>query len=248
MSDKINRRSMPFMARETRGSVNPNSIWSKRARPNRTWLASITLSLLAGAASAQTPPSQMAQSNLPAVTVAAPEARRKPATPAASNTTSNRRTRSTRTARRNETPAQPKPFTETQDARTGTVGYFVNSTSVATKTNTAIVNIPQSLNVISRDLINDQNYQGLTDVTRYVPSVAVHQGEGNRDELVIRGVNSSANFFVNGFRDDVQYFRDMYNAQSIEVLKGPSAITFGRGAGGGLSESHPEGSGRRVPL
>ena len=51
---------------------------------------------------------------------------------------------------------------------------------------------------------------------------------------MIRGVDSSANFFVNGFRDDVQYFRDLYNAQSIEVLKGPSALTFGRGAGGGL--------------
>ena len=62
----------------------------------------------------------------------------------------------------------------------------------------------------------------------------MHQGEGNRDELVIRGVDSSANFFVNGFRDDVQYFRDLYNAQSIEILKGPSALTFGRGAGGGL--------------
>ncbi len=62
----------------------------------------------------------------------------------------------------------------------------------------------------------------------------MHQGEGNRDELVIRGVDSSANFFVNGFRDDVQYFRDLYNAQSVEVLKGPAALTFGRGAGGGV--------------
>ena len=47
-------------------------------------------------------------------------------------------------------------------------------------------------------------------------------------------MDSSANFFVNGFRDDVQYFRDLYNAQSVEVLKGPSAITFGRASGGGL--------------
>ena len=62
----------------------------------------------------------------------------------------------------------------------------------------------------------------------------MHQGEGNRDELIIRGVDLSANFFVNGFRDDVQYFRDLYNAQSVEILKGPSALTFGRGSGGGL--------------
>src|SRR5262249_33791555 len=128
-------------------------------------------------------------------------------------------------------PEQAPPVKEimqTQDARTGTVGYYSNSTSVATKSNTPIVNIPQSMSVITKDFIRDQSYQNLTDVTRYVPGVAVHQGEGNRDELVIRGIDSSANFYVNGFRDDVQYFRDVYNTQSIEVLKGPSAITFGR--------------------
>jgi len=81
---------------------------------------------------------------------------------------------------------------------------------------------------VTRDFIRDQGFQSLTDVTRYVPGVAIHQGEGNRDELVIRGVDSSANFFVNGFRDDVQYFRDLYNTQSLEVLKGPSALIFGR--------------------
>ena len=115
-----------------------------------------------------------------------------------------------------------------------TDGYVANSTSVATKTNTPLINIPQSISVVTKDFIKDQNFQSLTDVTRYVPGVAVHQGEGNRDELVIRGVDSSANFFVNGFRDDVQYYRDLYNVQSIEILKGPSALTFGRGAGGGI--------------
>jgi len=128
-------------------------------------------------------------------------------------------------------PAQPA---DTQETRTGAVGVYSNSTSVATKTNTALVNIPQSVDVLTKEFIKDNNFQTLTDVTRYVPGVAIHQGEGNRDELVIRGVDSSANFFVNGFRDDVQYYRDLYNTQSIEVLKGPSALIFGRGAGGGL--------------
>jgi catecholate siderophore receptor len=129
----------------------------------------------------------------------------------------------------------------------GTAGYVANSTSVATKNNTPLINIPQSINVLTKDFIKDQNFQNLTDVTRYVPGVAVHQGEGNRDELVIRGVDSSANFFVNGFRDDVQYFRDLYNAQSIEVLKGPSALTFGRGAGGGLvNRTLKEADGKRI--
>jgi catecholate siderophore receptor len=153
-----------------------------------------------------------------------------------------RRTNSTatRTPRRNtrvaqpEQPAAPAKPVDTQETRTGTVGVYSNSTSVATKTNTPLRDIPQSLNVITRAQIQDQAFQSLTDYTRYVPGVAVHQGEGNRDELVIRGVDSSANFFVNGFRDDVQYFRDLYNTQSLEILKGPSALIFGRGAGGGL--------------
>src|SRR4051812_17048610 len=135
----------------------------------------------------------------------------------------------------------------TVQGESGTSGYVANSTSVATKTNTPLINIPQSINVITKDFIKDQNFQSVTDVTRYVPGVAVHQGEGNRDELVIRGVDSSANFFVNGFRDDVQYYRDLYNTQSIEVLKGPSALTFGRGSGGGLvNRSLKEADGNRI--
>ena len=201
-------------------------------------------------------PSAQAQSaqaqsggSLPPVTVTAPDAAKRRSNPSsASRTNSSARSRRTQTARRPETvPAEPKPFAQSQDVRTGTVGYYANSTSVATKSNTPIINIPQSLTVVTKDLIRDQNYQGLTDVTRYVPGVAVHQGEGNRDELVIRGVDSSANFFVNGFRDDVQYFRDLYNAQSIEILKGPSALTFGRGSGGGLlNRTLKEADGNRV--
>jgi outer membrane receptor for monomeric catechols len=128
----------------------------------------------------------------------------------------------------------PPAAADSQDARTGTIGVYTNSTAVATKTNTPLVNIPQSVSVLTKSFIQDQSPQNLTDLTRYVPGVAIHQGEGNRDELVIRGIDSSANFFVNSFRDDVQIFRDLYNAQSVEILKGPSALTFGRGAGGGL--------------
>ena len=96
---------------------------------------------------------------------------------------------------------------------------YTNSTAVATKTNTPLVNIPQSVSVLTKSFIQDQSPQNLTDLTRYVPGVAIHQGEGNRDELVIRGVDSSANFFVNGFRDDVQIFRDPYNAQASRFSK-----------------------------
>jgi catecholate siderophore receptor len=176
-----------------------------------------------------------ADSQLPPVQITAPTQQRRAHSAAAQQVDRGGARRATQAARRQQqAPAAPKPFAVTQDARTGTVGYYANSTSVATKTNTPLIDVPQSVAVLTKDFIQDQGTHSITDLSRYVPGVAVHQGEGNRDELIIRGVDSSANFFVNGFRDDVQYYRDIYNTQSIQVLKGPSALVFGRGAGGGL--------------
>ena len=172
-------------------------------------------------------------SQLPPIQVTAPEAKRH-ANSTASRADRGGPRRAAQTARRPEQQPAAKPFAVTQDARTGTVGYYSDSTGVATKTNTPLIDVPQSVTVLTKDFISDQGTHSITDLSRYVPGVVVHQGEGNRDELIIRGVDSSANFFVNGFRDDVQYYRDIYNTQSIEVLKGPSALVFGRGAGGGV--------------
>jgi catecholate siderophore receptor len=67
-----------------------------------------------------------------------------------------------------------------------------------------------------------------------VPGVTVTGGEGNKDAIVIRGQNSTADFYRDGVRDDAEYYRDLYNIEAVEVLKGPSALTFGRGGGGGI--------------
>lgn len=121
-----------------------------------------------------------------------------------------------------------------QDERTGQTGYITKSTSTATKTNTPLLDIPQSISIITKDFIRDQNFTSIEDAMRYVPGVIPHQGESHRDDLVIRGQRSNADFFLNGIRDDVQYFRDLYNIQRLEVLKGPNAMIFGRGGGGGV--------------
>jgi catecholate siderophore receptor len=71
-------------------------------------------------------------------------------------------------------------------------------------------------------------------VVQYVPGIAAHQGENNRDQIIVRGNSSSADFFVNGVRDDMQYYRDVYNLERIEALKGPNALIFGRGGAGGV--------------
>ena len=72
----------------------------------------------------------------------------------------------------------------------------------------------------------------IADVVRYVPGITAHQGENNRDQVVIRGNSTSADFFVNGVRDDVQYYRDLYNLDRVEALKGPNAMIFGAAAPG----------------
>jgi catecholate siderophore receptor len=112
--------------------------------------------------------------------------------------------------------------------------YVVPSTSSATKTPTPLLDVPQAVTVVTEELIKDQMMTSVGDVMRYVPGVTVHQGENNRDQVIIRGNSSSADFFVDGVRDDVQYYRDLYNLERVETLKGPNALIFGRGGAGGV--------------
>ncbi|WP_164153229.1 TonB-dependent receptor plug domain-containing protein, partial [Stenotrophomonas maltophilia] len=86
-------------------------------------------------------------------------------------------------------------------------GYLTKQTRSATKTNTPLLDTPQSVTVVTREQFTDQNFQNLTDQLRYVPGCIPAQGEGNRDQAIIRGQSTSADFFVNGVRDDVQYYR-----------------------------------------
>jgi len=123
---------------------------------------------------------------------------------------------------------------EVLGARLDDKRYTVSRSPTATKTDTAIVDVPQSLTVVTRDQMQDQQMTSIGDVVRYVPGVGAHQGENNRDQIIFRGNSSSADFFVNGVRDDVQYYRDVYNLDRIEILRGPNALIFGRGGGGGI--------------
>jgi catecholate siderophore receptor len=113
-------------------------------------------------------------------------------------------------------------------------GYDVPAISSATKTDTPLLDVPQAISVITEDQIRDQAMQSLTDVIRYAPGVGAAQGEGNRDNPIFRGNATTADLFVDGIRDDVEYYRDLYNVERVEVLKGPNGMIFGRGAVGGL--------------
>lgn len=113
-------------------------------------------------------------------------------------------------------------------------GYVTTTSATATKTPTPLRDVPQAVSVVTRDVIADQAMQGMADVVRYVPGVQMGQGEGHRDAPTIRGTASTADFFVDGVRDDAQYLRDLYNAERVEALKGSNAMIFGRGGGGGV--------------
>jgi catecholate siderophore receptor len=113
-------------------------------------------------------------------------------------------------------------------------GYAAVRSSTAMKTSTPLRDTPQSVSVVTRDVIADQSMQSMADVVRYIPGVSMGQGEGHRDAPTIRGNSTTADFFVDGVRDDAQYFRDLYNVERVETLKGSNAMIFGRGGGGGV--------------
>ncbi len=113
-------------------------------------------------------------------------------------------------------------------------GYAEDDGSSATKTPTPLIEVAQTITFITKDQIEDQAVTQLNDALRYVPGVSLDTGEGHRDHVYIRGQSSTADFYLDGLRDDAQYYRPLYNVERIEVLKGANALIFGRGGGGGV--------------
>ena len=112
-------------------------------------------------------------------------------------------------------------------------GYRVTDGSTATKTPTPLIDVPQSVAMITRDQFDDQGITTLGDALRFGPGVSIKTGEGHRDDLIIRGQRTTADFYIDGIRDDGEYYRSLYNIDRVEVIKRSNALIFGRGAGGG---------------
>ncbi len=128
---------------------------------------------------------------------------------------------------------QPQVLPQVQVTATAE-GYDQKTISTAMKGDALLRDTPQAVTVISRQLMDDQAMRSIADALRYVPGVVTAQGEGNRDTAVFRGNSSTGDFYLDGIRDDVQYYRDFYNIDSVEVLKGANAMVFGRGGSGGV--------------
>lgn len=124
---------------------------------------------------------------------------------------------------------------ETPLEETIVLGSYLQSSQVnALRSPTPILDVPQSLSIVTSEEILKRGFTSVSDIIEYLPGVSMSQGEGHRDAVVFRGVRSTADFFIDGVRDDVQYYRPLYNLDQLEVLRGPNALLFGRGGTGGI--------------
>lgn len=111
---------------------------------------------------------------------------------------------------------------------------YVQTDSAIAKIDAPLRDIPQTIDVISAAVIKDQRALSIQDALKNVPGIGLSHGDGQRDQVTIRGFSAIADQFVDGFRDDALYFRDLSNVERIEVVKGPAAVLYGRGSSGGL--------------
>ena len=126
-------------------------------------------------------------------------------------------------------------YAQQQEEEIIVIGKYLYTDQVnALKTPTPIIDVPQSLSIVTADQITLQGFTSIGDIINYTPGVNTSQGEGHRDAVVFRGVRSTADFFIDGVRDDVQYYRPLYNLEQVEILRGPNALFFGRGGTGGI--------------
>jgi len=101
--------------------------------------------------------------------------------------------------------------------------------------------VPQSISVVPRELIEQQNAQTLEDVLGTVAGITFNSGEGAGgvgDTINIRGFNTGtyggSNVYIDGLRDSAYYTRaEMFNVEQVEVIKGSSSSTWGAGVVGG---------------
>jgi catecholate siderophore receptor len=112
--------------------------------------------------------------------------------------------------------------------------YSESQAVSATKINVPLLDVPQSVAVVNNQLLRDQGATSMQEALRNVPAVSVQLGEGRRDQVLIRGFSAQNDQYIDGVRDDSPYYRDLSSVERIEVLKGPAAVLYGRGSGGGI--------------
>ena len=135
-------------------------------------------------------------------------------------------------------PASPieLPVTSVTGSREES-GYKPEQSKAALKIDAPLRDVPQSINVVPQSVLRDQGADSLEDALKNVPGIGLSNGDGQRDQVTIRGFSAIGDQYIDGVRDDALYFRDMSNIERVEVIKGPAAVLYGRGSSGGLINS-----------
>jgi catecholate siderophore receptor len=132
---------------------------------------------------------------------------------------------------------QALPEVEVTSTPQKTEGFRTDSTPAVTRTETPLRDIPQFVNIVPQELIRSQGAVSLGDALRNVPGITYAAAEGGTQAnqvFYMRGFPAGGDIFIDGIRDIGEYNRDLFNIESVEVLKGPSALMFGRGSTGGV--------------
>lgn len=126
------------------------------------------------------------------------------------------------------------PEVKVTSSREQTPTYNPPTASSATKIEAPLRDIPQTVNVVPQSVLRDQGARSMQDVMKAVPGIGLSHGDGQRDQVTIRGFSAIGDQFIDGMRDDALYFRDLSNIEQVEVIKGPASVLYGRGSSGGL--------------
>ncbi|KAF1045400.1 MAG: Catecholate siderophore receptor Fiu [Herbaspirillum frisingense] len=105
--------------------------------------------------------------------------------------------------------------------------------STATRTSADLKDIPQTIDGISMEQVSSYGGRDLAAALAGVPGVS-NVSDTRFDAFRIRGFSSAGDLLLDGMRDDAQYVRSLGNIERIEILKGPAAVLYGRGGGGGV--------------
>ncbi len=130
--------------------------------------------------------------------------------------------------------AQPMPSITVEGKREE---FRTEATSSATRTDTPLRDIPQFITTVPEALIRSQNATQLSDALRNVPGISYAAAEGGTQAnqvFYLRGFPAGGDLFLDSIRDIGEYNRDLFATESVEVLKGPSSLMFGRGSTGGV--------------
>ena len=122
-------------------------------------------------------------------------------------------------------------------APTDDTSFKSDTTSVGSKGAPVLLrDVPQSVTIINRAVMESQGASSLADALRNVPGLTIGAAEGGQigNNFNLRGFSARTDIYLDGARDRGQYYRDLFSLESIEVLKGPSSMLFGRGSTGGI--------------